>query len=143
MCIGNRICPGYLAEVLAAEDLEDGAREHLSFLHECAAMGAELCSQLNRYMELYMEADRYFENGISVGSDMDARCKALIYDANEVLEKMRADGKKAFDPLGGIMLRREELFEFVAYCAGQIIKSLETESRVPEDRKPLNVRSWW
>lgn len=132
-----------LAEVLAAEDLEDGAREHLSFLHECAAMGAELCSQLNRYMELYMEADRYFENGISVGADMDARCKALIYDANEVLEKMRADGKKAFDPLGGILLRREELFEFVAYCAGQIVKSLKTGKRVPEDRKPLRVRNWW
>ena len=132
-----------LEEILAAEDLASNARAHLAFLHECAVMGAKLCSQLARYMDLYMEADRYFENGIMPNPDIYERCEALIRDANAQLAIMRADGKVAFDPLGGIMLRREELFEFVAYCAGQIIKSLRTDSRVPEDRKPLNIRTWW
>ena len=132
-----------LAEVLSADDLPADAREHLAFLHECTVMGAELCSQLTRYMELYMEADRFFENGTPVGADIYDRCDTLIADANAQLVIMRADGKKAFDPLGGVLLRREELFEFVAYCAGQIVKSLRSNSRVPEDRKPLNIRSWW
>ena len=132
-----------LEEVLAADDLAAGARTHLAFLHECMVMGAKLCSQLTRYMDLYMEADRYFENGTAPNPDIYERCEALIRDANAHLAIMRADGKKTFDPLGGVILRREELFEFVAYCAGQIVKSLRTDSRVPEDRKPLNVRSWW
>jgi len=132
-----------LEEVLAADDLEAGVRAHLSFLHECAVMGAKLCSQLTRYMDLYMEADRWFEDGTPVNPDICERCEALIRDAKAQLAVMRADGKVAFDPLGGIMLRREELFEFVAYCAGQIVKSLKTDTRVPEDRKPLNIRSWW
>ena len=132
-----------LEEVLAAEDLPADARVHLGFLRECTVMGAKLCSQLTRYMDLYMEADRYFENGVAPNPDICERCEALIRDAKAVLVSMRADGRKAFDPLGGVMLRREELFEFVAYCAGQIIKSLRTDTRVPEDRKPLNVRSWW
>ncbi len=130
-------------EVLAADDLEAGTRAHLAFLHECAVMGAKLCSQLTRYMDLYMEADRYFEDGTPVNPDIYERCEALIRDAEAFLAVMRADGKVPFDPLGGIMLRREEMFEFVAYCAGQIMKSLRTDSRVPEDRKPLNVRTWW
>lgn len=132
-----------LVEVLAAEDLPADARAHLSFLHECTVMGAKLCGQLTRYMDLYMEADRYFESGIAPNSDICTRCEVLIRDAQAVLASMRADEKKAFDPLGGVLLRREELFEFVAYCAGQIIKSLHTDTRVPEDRKMLNVRSWW
>lgn len=132
-----------LDEVLRADDLAEDTRAHLSFLHECTVMGAKLCSQLTRYMDLYMEADRYFENGVATNPDICARCEALIRDARAVLAAMRADGKKAFDPLGGVLLRREELFEFVAYCAGQIIKSLRTNTRVPEDRKPLNVRTWW
>ena len=132
-----------LEEILAADDLDGETRDHLAFLHECAVMGAKLCSQLTRYMDLYMEADRYFENGEQPNPDLCDRCEALIRDAKAALAVMRGDGKKAFDPLGGILLRREELFEFVAYCAGQIIKSWKTNTRVPEDRKPLNIRSWW
>jgi len=132
-----------LEEILQAEDLEENAQEHLAFLHLCTVMCAKLCSQLTRYMDLYMEADRYFENGTAVNDDIYERCEALVRDANTALSAIRAEKREPFDPLGGIHLRREEMFEFVAYCAGQITKSLRTNSRIPEDRKPLNVRTWW
>ena len=132
-----------LEEILQADDLSDDTREHLTFLHLCTVMCAKLCSQLTRYMDLYMEADRYFVSGTAFNDDIYERCEALIRDANTVLATLKADGRKAFDPLGGVLLRREEMFEFVAYCTGQIAKSLRTNNRVPEDRKPLNVRTWW
>lgn len=132
-----------LAEVLEADDLDAETRAHLSFLHESAANYAKLCSQLTRYMDLYMEADRYFENGEAYNEDIYARIHALVQDANTALAQVQNDGRKVFDTTGGVLFRREALFDFVAYSAGQIAKSLQTNQRVPEDRRALVARNWW
>lgn len=132
-----------LAEVLMADDLTDAQREYLQFMYDSAVLSAELCDQLTRYMDLYMEADRYFADGTPYGTDLRDRAKALQNDAQTMLQTIEESNLKAFDPLGGILVRRAELFDFVDYCAGQIVKSIDTESRVPEDRRPPNIRDWW
>ena len=134
-----------LEEILGADDLSGDAREHLAFLLKSAKMGAKLCNQLTRYMDLYMEADRYlsFNTYAPLSGDLVDRCEALIKDANRVIDDLNKENCQTFDPKEGILLRRTEMFEFVAYCAGQIIKSLQTKKRVPDDRKPLRVRNWW
>ena len=134
-----------LEEILESDDLSTDTRAHLSFLLESAKMGSKLCNQLTRYMDLYMEADAYlsFYSAAPMGGDIIVRCQALIKDANRVIEKLNNDGSQPFDPKEGILLRRTEMFEFVAYCADQIIKSIQTKKRVPDDRKPLRVRNWW
>lgn len=132
-----------LAEVLLADDLTASQRAYLQFMYDSATLCAELCNQLSRYMDLYMEADRFFADGTPYGNDLCDRAKALQRDALATLETIKESDLEAFDPLGGMLLRREEMFEFVAYCAGQIVKSIDTGSRVPEDRKPPNIRDWW
>ena len=132
-----------LKEVLTADDLIPEQREYLQFMYDSAILCKELCSQLTRYMDLYMEADLYFANGTPHRSDLCDRAKALQNDALAVLKTVEESGLKAFDPLGGILVRRDEMFEFVAYCSGQIVKSIETNTRIPADRKPPNIRDWW
>lgn len=132
-----------LAEVLAADDLTASQREYLQFMYNSAALYTELCDQLTRYMDLYMEADLYFASGTPVSPDLRDRVKALESDALAMLQEVKDMDLEAFDPLGGMLVRREEMFDFVAYCAGQIVKSIDTGSRVPEDRRPPNIRDWW
>jgi len=132
-----------LAEVLAADDLTASQREYLQFMYDSAELYTELCEQLTRYMDLYIEADRYFANGTPYGNDLCDRAKTLQSEALAIIDELKNDGREAFDPLDGMLVRQEELFDFVAYCAGQIVKSIETNSRVPEDRRPPNIRDWW
>ena len=96
-------------------------------------------------MDLYIEAENYldFKNFKAPGGDLITRCEALIKDARREADLVKEDKRQPFDPREGALLRRREMFEFVAYCAGQIIKSVKTLRRVPEDRRPLNVRTWW
>ena len=134
-----------LEEILEADDLSADTRAYLAFLLKSAKMGAKLCNQLTRYMDLYSEAHCYLSfNKVTVLSgDLIARCEALMKDANRMIDELNKENAQPFDPKEGILLRRTEMFEFVAYCAGQIIKSLRTRKRVPDDRKPLRVRNWW
>lgn len=132
-----------LKEVLSADDLTPEQREYLQFLYDSAILCQELCNQLTRYMDLYMEADLYFASGTSYRADLCDRAKALQNDSLAVLKTIEDRELKAFDPLGGILVRQDEMFEFIAYCSGQIVKSIETNTRIPEDRKPLNSRDWW
>jgi len=54
---------------------------------------------------------------------------ALSSIAVTSLRQTEQDGRVPFDPLGGILRRRGELFAFVAYCAGQIVQSLQNSGR--------------
>ena len=132
-----------LEEVLQAEDLDSDVREHLAFLHMSAAYGEKVCAQLTRYMDLYMEADRFFADGVPVSGDLLVRCDVLVRDAKAVQQCVQRDGRKAFDPLGGVLHRREELPDFIAYCASQISQSIKTNQRIPKECRPLRKRNWW
>ena len=128
---------------LLQEDLDGDTRAYLAFLHESTEICGKICSQLTRYMELYIQADRFFTDGTAVDGDFYGRCDRLIADANQALSDVKAIGRKAFDPLGGIIWRQEELFDFIAYSTGQIVKSLQTNQRIPENRRALKGKDWW
>ena len=131
------------AEVLTYDDLDENTREHVAFLQYATTHCAEQCRQFSRYMELYVEADLHFEKGTPVAEDIYQRAEQLAVDAEKYLELLRAENRKPFDPMGGIHIRREESFDFVAYASRQIIKSLKTGQRIPEDRRPLKTGTWW
>ena len=128
---------------LLSKDLTQDAREYLSFLCESAGICILICDQLTRYMDLYIQADLYFTAGTPVNDGFFDRCDKLIADAQAALQAVQADGRKAFDPLGGVIWRRDELFDFIAYCTGQIVLSLNTNERIPTERRPLRQKGWW
>ena len=132
-----------LDTILAEEPLSDAARAHLVYLRDACGVCAALCGMLTRYMDLYREADAFFADGTPVPGDFRERAEGLIRDAQSLLARIRAEDLRPFDPLGGVNLRREELADFVAYCAGQILQSLRTGQRVPPERRPLASRNWW
>ena len=132
-----------LEDLLQETDLDEDTRAYLEDLHEGSAICLKLCSLLTRYMDFYIEAENVLESGAEPHGDLFSRCEALIRDADSTLCKIRAEGLKPFDPMGGIRVRRDELADFVSYCTGQIVKSLRTGQRVPEDRRPPRQHGWW
>jgi len=132
-----------LDDILEEDDLTESVREHLEYLRDSAALSARFCSQLTRYMDLYIEADAYFENGTEITGDFYARAEGLIRDGERALAKVTAAALKPFDVMGGINVWRDKCFDFIAYSAGQIVKSLKTNSRIPEDKRELEKRNWW
>lgn len=98
---------------------------------------------LKNYMDLYIEADKYFAKGEKPQGDLIERAESVAKEAEAFLAKLKKDDHKPFDIFGGIFTRREELFDFVSYASRQIIKSIKTDKRVPDDRRPINVRHWW
>lgn len=41
------------------------------------------------------------------------------------------------------MIRREEVLDMIRYSCEQILKSIRTGCRVPEDKRALRVSEWW
>ncbi len=132
-----------MEEILENDDLEATTREHLEFLHKSASMTAKLCRMLKNYMDLYIEADKYFADGTILQGDIIERAESVAKEADFFLDKLKKDGYKPFDKFGGIFIRREEMFDFVAYSTRQIIKSIKTNKRIPDDRRPEKVLLWW
>ena len=132
-----------LEEILENDDLDAPVREHLEFLLKSAGITAKLCRMLKNYMDLYIEADKYFAKGEKPQGDLIERAESVAKEAEAFLAKLKKDDHKPFDIFGGIFTRREELFDFVSYASRQIIKSIKTDKRVPDDRRPINVRHWW
>lgn len=132
-----------LDEILESYELDGAVREHLAFLSRSAHICAKLCRLLARYMDLYIEADGYFARNLVYNEDLKERALAISKEADLVLCRFKNDGYAPFDAYGGIFTRREELFEFVSYSAGQIIKSLDTDKRIPDDRRAPKIRTWW
>lgn len=130
-----------LDEILAQPDAPD--RMHLTFLRDSCAFCGKMCDQLSSYLLLYMEADLFFEKQVPVGEDFTYRAQSLISAAESVLQEIKQLDAKPFDPLGGLLIRRQYIFEFIVYCTGQILQSLETNQRIPPNRRPLVEENWW
>ena len=132
-----------LEEILQEEDLGEDTREHLTYLYDSAKFCLKLCSLLTRYMDLYIEADEVLASARTPHGDLFARCEALIRDADRLLNKVKAADLHPFDPMGGIHVRRDDMTDMVHYSTCQIVKSLRTGQRVPEDRRPRRETGWW
>lgn len=130
-------------EVLSNDNGELENREEIEFLHRLTEITARLCQIYADYMELYIQLDAHFREGSEIPADATARCEKIIENANEALQSFENDGYAPFDPFGGILVRREEVFEFVAYSANQMIKSISENERHPKERRPLKESNWW
>ena len=131
-----------LEEILREDDLDRDTRNYLQFMRDSAEICIVICSQLTRYMDLYIEADQYFANGTPVSGDLCARCDALVRDAQSARKWIAAMDVKPFDSWNGSTARRDHVLDFVEYSAGQIKKSLLTDKRIPDDRRPLRTNDW-
>ena len=132
-----------LNTVLLEDNGELKQRSEIEFLYRSTEMTASLCKLLADYMELYVQLDNYFESGETLPTDAVEECREIIKNANKWLQIFKNDGYIPFDPFGGIYVRREEIFEFVSYSAGQMIKSIRENERHPKERRPQKESNWW
>ena len=132
-----------LEGLLEGLDLVGTTREHLAFLYDSCVLCAKLCSLLNRYMDIYMEADSALTGGKPYLEDIFACAERLVQDADRLLGQLHDLDRNAFDPLGGIILRQARVADLVSYSASQIMQSLEIGERIPTHRRDPVVRNWW
>ncbi len=132
-----------LYSILEEGGLSPEAKEHIEFLAYSAKICAKYTSLVTRYMRLYIEADKFFRSGTPYGEDILDRIKSVRGDAESLLSSFEAEGRKPFDIYGGIFTRREELMDCLIYFLGQIEKSILTDKRVPDERRPIEKRKWW
>lgn len=132
-----------LNAVLSEDNGELKLRSEIEFLYRSTDMTQSLCKLLADYMELYVWLDGCFESGNDLPTESVEKCREIIKNANNWLQIFKNDGYEPFDPFGGIYVRREEIFEFISYSAGQMIKSINENSRTPSTRRPPNEQRWW
>ena len=131
------------SEVLSKDQGDLKNRKEIEFLYNSTKITMRLCEIYADYMNLYIELDEYFRGGGVIPHNAVKRCESIIEKSNEMLRLFKNDSYKPFDIFGGIFVRREEVFEFAAYSAGQMIKSITENQRHPSTRRPLKESNWW
>ncbi len=113
------------------------------FLREGLAVVSELCQLMVRYIDAYRMAAEWFTAGVPLEGGFRESVRAIVDDAEAYRKRLAESGRTAVDPLGGAIARRDELFDLIAYNAGLILQSIETNLRIPENRRPDVTRQWW
>ncbi len=132
-----------LAELLQSGAASEEDVSYLTFLRDSCVINARLCRYLTRYMDLYRAADGHFRTGTKLDGEFHKNARFLIDETENYRKTLAAMNLRAFDPLGGVILRRDEGFDFISYHVGLILQSLETGKRIPENRRPEPTRMWW
>ena len=144
VCAGlTRKANEIFSSVLSADRCDLKHRNDIEFLHNSTNITAQLCEIYADYMDIYIRLDEYFRVGGTLPYDATERCERIIERVNKVLLSFENDGYEPFDIFGGIYVRREEVFEFAAYSAGQMIKSIKENQRQPSTRRSQKENNWW
>lgn len=147
-------------KVLSDSGFEGAVWRDITWLCDCFVMGSRLCGLLYEYMGIYAGLERNFEKAEGTGwsnieSDLQgAATSRTAWDYIDDIEKLReknqefcdyvaSSGAKPLDKLGGSMVRRKEMGEFLEYNTSIMLSSIRTGKRIPDDRKPLPTKRWW
>jgi hypothetical protein len=121
-------------------DGSDEAKADLLWLCECFEMGRRLTSLLDQYIRFYAELDKYFKKG---GKLRDGIKDEIIKLREEIADYQRfieVTNRKAVDVLGGSMVRRKYMGEFLEDNTSVMLESIAAGIRVT---KPLQRKKWW
>lgn len=95
------------------------------------------------YLKLYLAADQFIKNGVGEKEKLIEQTAAL---REKVLGEKSQHNARNFDTVDamlGALARREEMLDVQEYNLSLIIQSLETNKRIPDNRKILHKEIWW
>lgn len=128
------------AKLLQAEEtLPDDLEKFLSLL----MLNTPLVSFWCQYLRLYAMSDAWLKQKDGDKETILQSIDALLKSVLTELKKHQETGFDCVDAMLGALARREELLEVQAYNLELMKKSLETEKRIPDDRKILHKEIWW
>lgn len=117
-------------------------KDDLIWLNDCFEVGADLCLLLSEYMNIYEPLHMSFINGTPDNSLID-QVKELKVRIKAFREKIASSKRNPIDKLGGSLVRRNEMGEFLDYSTDLMIYSINGGKRIPDERRPLATRNWW
>ena len=96
-----------------------------------------------RYMQCYKNVNAYFTKGEEISEETKKVLAALKVEADEFLAEINGMGLEAIDYLGGALVRRDEMADFLSYNAEIMMRSITEDKRLPSNLRPLKTREHW
>ena len=138
-------CEAYcaLCAATAEEIADEGMREDLFFLKDCAYMGKNLTALLAEYMGIYRDLAGCFRSESAPEGSISERLSALRVKEAAFTEYVNGLPVKPLDRFEGPFIRRREMAEWLEYNTELMQKSIAEGKRIPSERKALRTREWW
>ena len=122
---------------------DEGIRQDVEFLKDCAYMGKNLTELLSEYMGIYIDLAGAFRKGVAPTEDISTRLESLRRKEADFSYYVNGTGAKPLDRFEGPFIRRREMAEWLEYNTELMEKSVAEGKRIPTDRKALRTRDWW
>lgn len=138
-------------DVLTEEGLSGEAANEIRWLSQCFDVGVRQSGFLVQYMNMYQRLDDYFAaHDSTTGNDRIVNLDEVRSEIDKFISEVRACreeieqwGLTPIDSLGGALVRRIELFDFLEYNLGLMDNSVHINHRMPNNRKELPSYNWW
>ena len=96
-----------------------------------------------RYMQCYKKVNAYFTKGEEISEETKKVLAALKVEADEFLAEINGMGLEAIDYLGGALVRRDEMADFLSYNSEIMMRSITEDKRLPSNLRPIKTREHW
>lgn len=115
----------------------------VKWLSENFRINSIFTGMLKEYMVCYKQVLTHFLQGDKVEEEVKHILEELRMRARQFMAELEALSLKAIDVLGGALVRRTELCDFIDYNCEIMLRSIEENSRIPSGLRPLPKRESW
>ena len=138
-CAARDICTRIYNDKKYLPSCEDDIR----WMKDNFTLVSEYTGLFVRYMECYRLVGRHFEFGEKIPKETSFELSEIKKAADDLLRRVCALGLTPICPLGGAMVRREEMADFLSYNSEIMQRSIVEDKRMPSGRRPLRTRDHW
>lgn len=132
-----------LKAIVENGDIDTDAESDLIWLKDSFYMGMNLTEFLSRYMCIYEKISNHFSDNRDLPDDIENELAKLNEDVSEFTTYLESLNLKPIDVLGGAIVRRDVMMDFLTYNISLMQSSIRTNKRIPDDRRELPKKSWW
>ncbi len=122
---------------------QENLPEDLQSFLKMLSLNNYLVSFWNRYLQLYAMTDKLISEGKGDKNLILGLINVLLEEVRVELKRHKEMNFECVDAMLGALARREEMLEVLEYNLGLMQKSIETNKRIPDDRKILQKEIWW
>ena len=132
-----------MKEVVAEFDGDEKRKDDLVWFAECFDFCTDLIELFKDYMNIYSELHPSLGEGRQVRADLEGEILVLRGKIEKYNAKVKASPRKAIDTLGGSIVRRGMMGEYLDYWTSIMLSSIKTGKRIPDDVRELPKKEWW
>jgi len=132
-----------VASIISNKEYTADTESDLKWFRDSLDMGTHLTEYLARYMHFFHRVDDLFDDGKTPAEDLEKELGRLSNEVEEYRSHLDGLNIKPFDLLGGAMVWRDHMMDFLLYNIGLMISSIQTNKRIPDNRRELVKAGGW